>query len=133
MTRNVGKRRTCRDGAPAAMVREHGGRARRASSVMVLGVGAFAHSTTQILADAGASVFLLEAPGLDGKGPLTSVAALANEFAQAIRDVAPLGPVRLLGWSFAQSVLAAAWEVEDSLDATPWIAVARAFDSLRGA
>jgi phosphoribosylamine-glycine ligase len=36
MIRNVGKRRT--------------------SSVMVLGVGAFAHSTTQILADAGASV-----------------------------------------------------------------------------
>ena len=40
---------------------------------------------------------------------------------------------RLLGWSFAQSVLAAAWEVEDALDPTPWIAVARAFDSLRGA
>jgi len=37
---------------------------------------------------------------------------------------------RLLAWSFAQSILAAAWEVEDALDPSPWIVVARAYDSL---
>lgn len=33
---------------------------------------------------------------------------------------------RLLGWSFAQCVLAAAWELEDGLDASPWITAAHA-------
>jgi streptomycin 6-kinase len=33
---------------------------------------------------------------------------------------------RLLEWTFAQSVLAVAWEVEDGLDPTPWSIVARA-------
>jgi thioesterase domain-containing protein len=55
---------------------------------------------SSIVANAGASVFLLEAPGLDGTPPLSSVADLANRFALAIRSVAPHGPVRLLGWSF---------------------------------
>lgn len=41
-----------------------------------------------------------------------------------------LSEVRLLEWSFACSVLAAAWEVEDGLDPGPWIAVARAYDAL---
>ena len=40
-----------------------------------------------------------------------------------------LSEVRLLEWSFAQSVLAAAWEVEDKLDPAPWVAVARAYDA----
>jgi len=53
-----------------------------------------------VVADAGPAVFLLEAPGLDGAAPLTSVDALAQAFTQAIRSVAPSGPLRLLGWSF---------------------------------
>lgn len=37
---------------------------------------------------------------------------------------------RLVRWAFAQSVLAAAWEVEDGLDPSPWIAVSRALASV---
>jgi len=50
---------------------------------------------------AGSSVFLLEAPGVVGEGaPLSDVNALAARFFDAIRRVAPDGPVRLMGWSF---------------------------------
>jgi thioesterase domain-containing protein/acyl carrier protein len=49
---------------------------------------------------AGPAVYLLEAPGLDGEPPLSSVEALAAAFSQAICEVAPTGPIRLLGWSF---------------------------------
>jgi amino acid adenylation domain-containing protein/non-ribosomal peptide synthase protein (TIGR01720 family) len=53
-----------------------------------------------VVADMGPSVFLLEAPGLDGAAPLTSVEAMSSVFADAIRSVEPARPLRLLGWSF---------------------------------
>jgi streptomycin 6-kinase len=34
---------------------------------------------------------------------------------------------RLLGWAFAQSILAAAWGIEDGLDPLPWLTAGRVF------
>ena len=55
---------------------------------------------SKLSTDAGPPVYLLEAPGLNGGTPLTKVDALARAFADAIRRVAPSGPLRFLGWSF---------------------------------
>ena len=38
--------------------------------------------------------------------------------------------VRLLRWAFAQSVLAAAWDVEDGYDHAPWLLAAGAYEAL---
>jgi amino acid adenylation domain-containing protein len=53
-----------------------------------------------VTSSAGSSVFLLEAPGLGGGAALADVRALAARFSDAVRSVAPDGPVRFVGWSF---------------------------------
>ncbi|HKY37862.1 MAG TPA: amino acid adenylation domain-containing protein [Polyangiaceae bacterium] len=71
--------------------------------------GTAAPYLASVVKDAGPSVYLLEAPGLEGDRALTKVDALAGVFADAIRALAPTGPVRLLGWSFgAMTAFAAA-------------------------
>ncbi|QDV33137.1 amino acid adenylation domain-containing protein [Tautonia plasticadhaerens] len=46
-------------------------------------------------------LFGLQAPGVDeGRAPLTSVEAMADEYLDAIRSARPSGPIRLCGWSF---------------------------------
>jgi amino acid adenylation domain-containing protein/non-ribosomal peptide synthase protein (TIGR01720 family) len=62
--------------------------------------GTAAPYLASVVNDAGPSVYLLEAPGLDGRPPLDSVEALAKEFAGLIRDLVSSRRVRLLGWSF---------------------------------
>jgi len=62
--------------------------------------GTAAPYLASVVGNAGPSAFLLEAPGLEHDLPLDGVDALAQVFADAIRQVAPSGPVRLLGWSF---------------------------------
>lgn len=45
---------------------------------------------------------------------------------RAVASAVGLDEARLLGWSFAQCMLAAAWQLEDGLDPSPWITGAHA-------
>jgi streptomycin 6-kinase len=59
-------------------------------------------------------------------------AQLLGRTAIALADAGAGDAERLLRWSFAQCVLAAAWEVEDGLDPLPWVKAATAHLPLLG-
>ncbi|AZE48065.1 Long-chain-fatty-acid--CoA ligase [Pseudomonas chlororaphis] len=49
---------------------------------------------------AGTSLYGLQSPALSGQPLAGSISELASQYLQAIRQIQPTGPYRLLGWSF---------------------------------